>query len=132
LSARLSGSARCGLENGDLVLPQGLAHDVEAVRQRGVAEARPLPAPVGADRRRSPDLQVLSELWREPPPKPQSIHWTGACPLSISSRSKLTAPDLDLRARTPCPNASLASSGRRAFSSVLALSCSTWACRVVR
>ena len=32
-----------------------------------------------------------------------------------SSRSKLTAPDLERLARTPCPIASLASSGIRAF-----------------
>jgi hypothetical protein len=38
---------------------------------------------------------------------------SGTRPLPVSRRSKLTAPDLDRRARTPRPNASLASSASR-------------------
>jgi hypothetical protein len=45
-------------------------------------------------------------------------------------RSKLTAPDLERLARTPCPMASLASSGIKLFNSALAASCSRKAERV--
>ena len=42
---------RGGLDRGDLVLPQRLAHDVEAARQGRIAEAAiPLPWPPAADR----------------------------------------------------------------------------------
>src|ERR1700757_885195 len=46
--------------------------------------------------------------------------------------SKLTAPDLDRFARTPCPIASLASSGMRFLSSLFARSWSRKALRVLR
>jgi hypothetical protein len=42
------------------------------------------------------------------------------------------APDFERLARRPCPIASLASSGMRAFSSALDRSCSRKACRVSR
>jgi hypothetical protein len=45
-------------------------------------------------------------------------HWTGAW--ATSKRSKLTAPDFDRRARRPRPVASLASSGIKNLSSLLA------------
>src|SRR5271163_3338715 len=50
----------------------------------------------------------------------------------MSRRSKLTAPDLERLARTPCPLASLASSGISPFNSALARSCSRKAERVDR
>src|SRR5262249_12578641 len=49
----------------------------------------------------------------------------------ISSTSKLTAPDFDRLAFTPCPMASLASSGIKALSSLLARSWSRKAFRVL-
>ena len=51
---------------------------------------------------------------------------------SASSTSKLTAPDFERFALTPCPRASLASSGIKALSSHLARSWSRKALRVVR
>jgi hypothetical protein len=50
---------------------------------------------------------------------------------SFSSTSKLTAPDFDRFAFTPCPMASLASSGIKALSSLLARSWSRKAPRVL-
>jgi hypothetical protein len=50
------------------------------------------------------------------------IHWTAAWVGSVSSTSKLTAPDFERFALTPCPMASLASSGIKALSSLLARS----------
>ena len=46
--------------------------------------------------------------------------------------SKLTAPDFERLPRTPWPNASLASSGIRAFNSVFARSCARKALRVLQ
>ena len=51
---------------------------------------------------------------------------------SVSSTSKLTAPDFERLAFTPCPMASLASSGIKALSSLLARSWSRKACRLFR
>src|SRR5438552_6626341 len=51
---------------------------------------------------------------------------------SVSSTSKLTAPDLERLAFTPCPMASLASSGIKALSSPLARSWSIKALRASR
>src|SRR5262245_21679293 len=51
---------------------------------------------------------------------PQPIHSTGAWAASVVRTSKLTAPDFDRLARTPCPIASLASSGITALSSLFA------------
>ena len=62
----------------------------------------------------------------------ESIHWTDAWAASVSSTSKLTAPDFERLARTPWPIASLASSGISPLSSVLARSWSRKAVRVVR
>src|SRR5260370_6679080 len=51
---------------------------------------------------------------------------------SVVRTSKLTAPAFDRLARTPCPIASLASSGINALSSLLARSWSRKASRVLR
>jgi hypothetical protein len=77
---------------------------------------------------RSGDPVRITRPERAPPP----YRWSSALPASSKSNSKLIAPDLERLALTPCPNASLASSGTSFFSSPLAPSCSTWACRVLR
>src|SRR6266487_856141 len=66
-----------------------------------------------------------------PRPAPRPFHWTGAWAASVSSTSKLTAPDFERLAFTPCPMASLASSGIKALSSLLARSWSRNALRVL-
>jgi hypothetical protein len=70
--------------------------------------------------------------WPRPRPAPRPFHWTGVWVASVSSTSKLTAPDFERFALTPCPMASLASSGIKALSSVLARSWSRKALRVMR
>src|SRR5215475_10117715 len=66
-------------------------------------------------------------------PERRPIHWTGAWIASVVARtSKLTAPDLERLPRTPCPIASLTSSGIRALSSFFARSWSKKASRVLR
>src|SRR5262249_45052762 len=78
------------------------------------------------------DWSVPPALWRAPPQWCPLSHWSCARSISMLSRSKLTAPDFERLARIPWPIASLASSGIRALSSVLAFSCSRWASLVRR
>src|SRR5262249_45431468 len=65
-------------------------------------------------------------------PEPRPTHWIAAWLASVSKTSKLTAPDFERFARTPCPIASLASSGMSALSSLFARSWSRKALRVLR
>src|SRR5215471_12512209 len=58
--------------------------------------------------------------------------WYVQAEYSTSSTSKLTAPDFERLAFTPCPMASLASSGIKALSSLVARSWSRKALRVLR
>src|SRR5438132_7403068 len=62
----------------------------------------------------------------------RTFHWIDAWAASVSKTSKLTAPAFERLAFTPWPMASLASSGIRALSSLLARSWSRKALRVLR
>src|SRR5262245_19960166 len=73
---------------------------------------------------------LMSSAWALA--KAEASAATGAWVTSLSSKSKLTAPDLERFAFTPCPMASLASSGIKALSSLLARSWSRKALRVLR
>jgi hypothetical protein len=96
--------------------------------ERGAAEgALRLPGPPRWDGRRERFFRgsrVALVPWREPRPERRVIHWTVARAASVSRTSKLTAPDFERFARTPCPIAPLASSGMRLLSSLFARSCS--------
>ena len=77
--------------------------------------------------------RVASKYWRRNQAQSAGCaHWTGAWLGSVCRTSKLTAPDFERLARTPCPIASLASSGIKALSSLLARSWSAKASRVLR
>src|SRR5262249_34501265 len=117
-----------GLDCRDLMPAKALADNVQTARQGGVAEGAvpfTMKGGIGLSQQAiSRDWSVPLELWPAPPRWCQSIHWSGAWLPSMLKTSKLTAPDLDRLARMPWPIASLASSGIRALSSVLAFSCS--------
>ena len=105
---------RGGLDRGDLMLTERLAHDVEAARQRGIAEgALPLPCPSGADRGGQRFFRIDQFGLRLGQGGGQGRdRFTGPVHgWPPSTESKLTAPDFERLARTPCPIASLASSG---------------------
>src|SRR5262249_54331770 len=116
-----------GLDCRDLMPAKALADNVKTARQRGVAEG---PVYHGgkvigwSQQATSLDWSVPPAPWQALPRWCQWIHRSGAWLPSMLKTSKLTAPDLDRLARTPWPIASLASSGIRALSSVLAFSCS--------
>src|SRR5262245_46716505 len=120
----------------NLMLTERLAHDVEATRQRCIAEAAlRLPCPSGPDRGDEGLLWVdqfglgLGQGGCESRNRfTGPVH--GRPPLVRTS--KLTAPDLERLPRTPCPIASLTSSGISALSSLLARSWSRKASRVLR
>ena len=64
-----------------------------------------------SDRPIAPAHDSVKRPRRARPRSRRSTHWTGAWRPSKLKTSKLTAPDFDRLARTPCPIASLASSG---------------------
>ena len=80
------------------------------------------------------DAPDLCDGSRSPAPRqgPRPIHWIGAWVASVTRTSKLTAPDFERFARTPCPMASLPSSGIRPLSSFFARSWSRKASWVLR
>ena len=124
---RLSASSRSHVD-------QGLAHDVEPASQRGIVERRSL---------------LARALWMNRPDQCFfRIDESQTCALARAA-ARAAIDSLDrcmavLRAEEieadragfrplspkPCPIACLASSGIRAFSSVLACSCSAWIARV--
>jgi hypothetical protein len=108
------------------VLPQRLAYNIESTRERRVPEAAlALSGSPGADRSRE-------RLFRIDEFGLGLGQGRGQRRASVSITSKLTAPDFERLAFTPCPMASLASSGIKALSWLLARSCSRKALRVLR
>ena len=117
------------LDGRDLMPAKALADNVQPARQRGIAEGAVgftgEGGPDGAQRAISPDSSAPPGLWRARRKCCRLYHWSGAwLAPSMLRTSKLTAPDFERLARTPCPIASLASSGMRPLSSALAFSCS--------
>ena len=104
-----------GLHGRDLVLTEGLAHDVEAAGERRITKAAlPLPWPAGPDRggQRLFGVDELGlGLGQRRGKRRDRFTGPGHGSPPSSRTSKLTAPDFERLARTPCPIASLASSG---------------------
>jgi hypothetical protein len=97
-------------------LAQSLADDIEAAGQRGVAEGvGPLPGPIGANPGGERFLRVRELRLGLGKRCGKGRHWTRAWPLSVSRRSKLIAPDLDRRPRTPMPERLLGILGDQAL-----------------
>ena len=73
---------RGGLHGGDLMLAQGLAHDVETARQRGIAERlfclRPVHPSGWSPPGISPDWRVRPAPWPAPRPSWRWTHWSDA------------------------------------------------------
>ena len=126
---------RRGLHRCDLMLAERLAHDIEAVGERGIAEAPlPLPCSPGGIMAVSDFSGLTSSACAlaNAAASAATDHWTGAWAASVSRTTKLTAPDLERLPRTPCPMHSLASSGIKDLSSLFARSWSRNAWRVLR